>query len=122
MPPLDVSVVIVNWNTREMVLRLLASLSTPSTESPHELELIVVDNDSSDGSVEAIRREFPVVKLVAQSENRGFAGGVNPGVSVATKPLVLLLDTDAETSRGSIEEAARYMTQHPEVGILGPRS
>ena len=63
-----------------MVLRLLASLSTPSEESAHEVELIVVDNNSSDGSVEAIRREFPGVKLVAQTENRGFAGGVNPGV------------------------------------------
>ena len=75
MPPRGVSVVIVNWNTRELVLRLLASLSTPNEESAHELELIVVDNNSSDGSVEAIRREFPAVKLVAQAENRGFPGG-----------------------------------------------
>ena len=104
-----VSVVIVNWNTRDMVFDCWRSLSTPDEESAHELELIVVDNNSSDGSVEAIRREFPAVKLVAQSENRGFAGGVNPGVEVATQPLVLLLNTDAHTSRESIEEAARYM-------------
>jgi len=121
VPTPGVSVVIVNWNTRDMVLRLLASLSTPSADSAHELELIVVDNDSSDDSVEAVRLEFPNVKLVAQSENRGFAGGVNPGVRVATQPLVLLLNTDAHTSRASIEAVAQYMADHPEVGIVGPQ-
>jgi GT2 family glycosyltransferase len=104
-----------------MVLRLLAGLSEPNEESAHELELIVVDNNSSDGSAEAIRREFPAVRLVAQGENRGFAGGVNPGVQVATQPFVLLLNSDAQTSRASIEEAARYMTESPQVGILGPQ-
>ena len=121
MPPPGVSVVIVNWNTRDMVLRLLASLSTSEPGSGHEVELIVVDNDSGDGSVEAIRSDFPRVKLVAQSQNRGFAGGVNPGLEVAEQPLILLLNSDARTSRASIEEAARYMGDHPEVGVLGPK-
>lgn len=116
-----VSVVIVNWNTRDMVLRLLRSLAGPQSESGHRLELIVVDNNSSDGSVEAVRREFPEVKLVAQTENRGFAGGVNPGVEVATQPLVLLLNSDAHTSRESIEAVARYMTELPDVGVVGPQ-
>ncbi len=121
MPHPGVSVVIVNWNTRDMVLRLLASFSTRAEESAQELELIVVDNDSNDGSVEAIRREFPAVKLVAQTENRGFPGGVNPGYRAATQPLVLLLNSDAETSRASIEAAAQYMAEFPHVGILGPQ-
>jgi len=121
VPHPGVSVIIVNWNTRDMVLRLLASLSTRAEESVQELELIVVDNDSSDGSVDAIRREFPSVKLVAQTENRGFAGGVNPGIQAATQPLVLLLNSDTQTTRASIEEAAQYIAEHPEAGILGPR-
>jgi N-acetylglucosaminyl-diphospho-decaprenol L-rhamnosyltransferase len=75
----SVSVIIVNWNTRDMALRLLKSLSEPD-EAGHHLELIVVDNNSSDDSVGAIRREFPEVTLVAQDDNRGFAGGVTPGV------------------------------------------
>ena len=116
-----VSVVIVNWNTRDMVLRLLASISKRDDESMDQLELIVVDNHSSDGSVEEIRRAFPNVKLVAQNGNRGFAGGVNPGVRVATQPLVLLLNTDVQTSRSSIAQAARYMAEHLEAGILGPQ-
>lgn len=118
-----VSVIIVNWNTRDMVLRLLASLSTPTVEhdSVHELELVVVDNNSSDGSVESIESEFPETKLIAQSENLGFAGGVNAGLKVATKPLVLLLNSDTKTSRASIEETAIYMSEFPEVGILGPQ-
>ena len=121
MPPPGVSVVIVNWNTRDMVLRLLGELSAPAEECGHELELIVVDNDSSDDSVEAIRREYPDVTLVAQGENLGFAGGVNPGVEVATQPFVLLLNTDAHTSRESIEAVARYMADCPEVGVVGPQ-
>jgi len=121
LPPPGVSVVIVNWNTRDMVLRLLESLTEPAEGSGHQLELIVVDNNSSDGSVEAIRREFPQVELVAQRENEGFAGGVNPGVRVATQPLVLLLNTDARTTRKSIEEVAAYMSALPEVGVVGPR-
>ena len=104
-----------------MVLRLLASLSSSTSRSGCELELIVVDNHSADDSVEAIRRDFPDVKLIAQNENRGFAGGVNPGVAVATQPLLLLLNTDAQTSCESISQAARYMSRFPEVGVLGPQ-
>ena len=91
MSPPGVSVIIVNWNTQDMVLRLLRSLSSPKEARALELELIVVDNNSSDGSVEAIRREFPAVKLVAQ------------------------------TSPTSIAEAAQYMAEFPQVGVLGPR-
>jgi glycosyltransferase involved in cell wall biosynthesis len=82
-------VIIVNWNTQDLVLRLLRSLSSSNEAREHELELIVVDNNSSDGGVEAIRREFPAVKLVAQ------------------------------TSPASIEEAARYMADFPQFGGLG---
>ena len=121
MPSIGVSVIIVNWNTRDMVLSLLTSLSTPAESPGLELELIVVDNNSSDGSVQAIRDEFPAVKLVAQSENHGFAGGVNPGTKEATQPLVLLLNSDTQTSRASIREAALYMARCPKVGILGPQ-
>ncbi len=104
-----------------MVLRLLGSLSAPNEESAAEIEMIVVDNDSSDGSVEAIRSEFPTVELVAHAENRGFAAGVNSGVWVATQPLVLLLNTDVQTSRASIEAAAQYMVRSAQAGILGPQ-
>jgi hypothetical protein len=109
----------INWNTRDMILSLLGSLS--ATEHEHDLELIVVDNDSSDNSAEAIRQQFPDAKLVPQTENLGFARGVNAGMEVATLPLVLLLNTDAQTSRASIEEMAQYMAEFPQVGILGPR-
>ena len=119
--PQGVSIIIVNWNTREMVLRLLATLSASDDDSAQEVELIVVDNNSRDGSVEAIRKEFPGVKLLAESDNLGFAGGVNRGIEVATQPLVLLLNSDAETSLASVTESARYMAEHPQVGILGPR-
>ncbi len=115
-----VSVVVVNWNTKEMVCELLDGLlRDESCEFP--LELIVVDNNSTDGSADAIEAQLPAVKVVRQTQNRGFAGGVNPGVRVATQPLVLLLNSDARTTRASIAELAEYMHSHPEVGVVGPR-
>lgn len=114
-----VSVVIVNWNTRDLVLRLLADLSRSTAGI--ELELIVVDNHSSDGSIESIRSAFPNVLTIAQDDNRGFAGGVNPGVAVASAPFVMLLNSDTRTTPEAIEAIARYMANRPEVGIAGPR-
>ncbi len=121
VPPPGVSVIIVNWNTRDEALRLLSGLVTGADESEVELEIIVVDNQSQDGSAETIRRKYPGVRVVEQAENRGFAGGVNAGARVATQPLLLLLNTDVETSPVSIEEVARYMARVPRVGVLGPR-
>ena len=72
------SVVVPTYNRAALLGRCIDSVLAQTVA---DLELIVVDNNSSDDSVEAIRREFPAVKLVAQAENRGFAGGVNPGVS-----------------------------------------
>lgn len=125
---LGVSIVIVNWNTRDRVIRLLRGLvgtpESPRTSAvppPLPIEVVVVDNNSSDGSVAAIRREFPEVKVLELTQNRGFAGGVNPGAAASTMPLLLLLNSDTETTADAVAATARYMEEHPEVGILGPQ-
>jgi len=120
-PSSGVSVVIVSWNTREMLLELLRELTAPQSTGTHELEVVVVDNHSSDGTVEAVRREFPTVNLIVNDENEGFAAGVNAGARAATQSLLLLLNADAVTSLASVEEVARYMDQNPRVDILGPK-
>ncbi len=117
------SVVIVNWNTKELLLQVLADF-LPSDRG-REIEVLVVDNASADGSVEAARERFPVaefpeLRFLVQESNLGFAGGVNIGFAASRHPLILLLNTDVRTSASDIEALAAYVDQHAEVGIAGP--
>ena len=84
----DVSIIIVNWNTRDILRDCLASVY----EQTHGItfELIVVDNASSDGSAEMVKQEFPQVYLVGNSENRGFAAANNQGIQIAQGRYILL--------------------------------
>jgi GT2 family glycosyltransferase len=95
----SVSVVIVNFNTREALRRCLASLSEAA-------EVIVVDNASSDGSAEMVSKDFPLVRLIANKENKGFGAANNQGIDLATQPLVLLLNSDAYATPGAIATLA----------------
>lgn len=98
----EVSVVVVSYNTRELLQRCLASLSG--------CEVIVVDNASHDGSSEMVAADFPHVELIRNQENRGFGAANNQGVQVATKPLVLFLNSDAYAVEGSVEQLEEVFT------------
>lgn len=111
--PSDVSVVIVSHNTRDLLRRALASL-------PPECEVVVVDNASSDGSVDVVRSEFPSVRLVANEENIGFGAANNQGLRLASRPLVLLLNSDAEALPGAVAKLARVFAD-PTVVAAGGR-
>jgi Predicted glycosyltransferases len=78
---MDISVIVVNWNVRELLRRCLHSVLNPT--SGVALEVIVVDNGSTDGSIEMVRQEFPTVRLIANSDNRGFPAANNQGIAVA---------------------------------------
>jgi len=93
-PAGDVSVVIVNFNTKNALRRCLLSLD-------EAVEVIVVDNGSTDGSVEMLQ-EFSHARLIQNSANRGFGAANNQGIQAATRPLVLLLNSDAYATRGSV--------------------
>lgn len=84
-----------------------------------DLEIIVVDNASGDGSADMISDEFPDVHVIRLSENRGFAGGNIPGMKMASGKYILLLNSDAFISEGVLEKTILYMDQHPKIGILG---
>lgn len=113
-----VSVVIVSWNTRQLLLDALASFLPFQGVSG---EVIVVDNASEDGSPEAVEEQYPDVRLIRSDRNLGFAGGVNVGLRAAEHPYVLLLNTDTTVVGNALEALIAYAEAHPEAGIVGPR-
>ncbi len=112
----DVSIVIVNWNTRELLRNCLQSIMD-QTQAAHEV--IVVDNNSSDGSAQMVRDSFPDVVLIANSDNKGFAGANNQGLRIVRGGHVLLLNPDTLILEGAIDKSLAWLAQRPDVGCLG---
>lgn len=112
----QIAVVIVNHNTREHLRQCLASLLL---ESPSEI--VVVDNASTDGSVEMVRSEFPGVKLQDNSRNFGYGAAANQGMAGCTAEYVLLLNGDTHVSAGTLDALADYLDNNPAAAIAGPR-
>lgn len=96
------SVVIPNWNGRDLLEKYLPSVAEALAGDP-ENELIVVDNGSSDGSAQFVQANFPGVKLMALDRNLGFGGGSNTGVRAAKNDIVVLLNSDMRVERGFLE-------------------
>lgn len=115
----DVSIIIVNWNTREILRDCLRSVYENAGEI--DFDVIVVDNASTDGSVEMVRREFDKVQLIANPENRGFAAANNQGMEVAAGRYMLLLNSDTIVLDGAIAKTAAFADAHPEAAVVGCR-
>jgi hypothetical protein len=116
-----VSVIIVSWNVRALLLECLRSL-TDSRPAARALEIIVVDSHSADGTVEAVSQAYPDVVLLPQSENVGFARGNNIGLAAARGAHLLLLNPDTVVHDDAIERMAAYLDANPQVGIVGPHT
>jgi hypothetical protein len=114
----SLSVVIVSWNTKALLLDALRSFLPLRGITG---EVLVVDNASSDGSAEAAEREFPEVRVIRNQRNLGFAGGVNVGLAAAQEPLICLLNTDTLVTGDALPRLVEYAASHPEAGIVGPR-
>lgn len=114
----EVSVVIVTWNCEQFIADCLRSLIS---QLPLQSEIIVVDNASSDRTVEAIRSVSPFVKLIQNEQNLGFAGGNNLGIEAATGEYVCLVNPDMIVCERCIPRMIEYMKQHGEAGLLGPK-
>ncbi|MBO0703313.1 MAG: glycosyltransferase family 2 protein [Candidatus Dormibacteraeota bacterium] len=112
-----VSVIIVNYNTRDLLLQCLDALEQ-ATDAPHEV--IVVDNGSSDGSADAVEQRFRKA-IVVRHQNVGFGRGNNAGLQQAAGRFVLLLNSDVVVKRGCVDRLADHLLLHPEVGAVGPR-
>jgi len=115
---LDVSVVIVSWNVHHLLRQCLRSVFDTQGLV---LEVIVVDNASTDGSVDMVRREFPGVHLIANADNRGFPAANNQGIRVARGRYVFLVNSDAEVLGDALAAMVAFADAHPEVGVVGPQ-
>jgi GT2 family glycosyltransferase len=117
--PVDVSVVIVNWNARALLRNCLRSIADQTRLSSYEI--IVVDNDSTDGSQEMLRSEFPGVIAVLNEQNVGFAGGNNQALRIARGRYVLLLNPDTLVLDGAIDTCVAYADtlRDRHVGVIG---
>ncbi len=113
------SIIIVNWNVRELLRACLRSIFTQAGKL--DLEVIVVDSASSDGSAAMVAEEFPQAVLLAQTENVGFPRGNNIGLAAAAGRYVLLLNPDTVVVGEALQTLVAYLDDHPEVGVAGPQ-
>ncbi|MEF2146353.1 MAG: glycosyltransferase family 2 protein [Desulfovibrionaceae bacterium] len=115
----ELSVVIVNYNTRELLADCLESLRThlPATE----VEVIVVDNASSDGSREMVQTRFPEVRLICSKENLGFGRANNLGVQESSGKYLFLFNSDAVLREDTATALRHVLEERPETGVAGPR-
>jgi GT2 family glycosyltransferase len=114
-----VSVIIVSWNARNYLEQCLASLTDKVCRYP--MEIIVVDNASSDGSPECVEGRFPHVRLIKSGANLGFAKGNNLGIAQSNGRYLCLINSDVKVLKNCITRLVDYCEQHPRVGMVGPR-
>lgn len=116
----DITAVIVTWNTRDLLARCLAALRRhPATG--RSLEIIVVDNGSSDGTDAFLRREHPEVRLVANRQNLGYTRANNQGIALARGRYLLLINSDAFIEEGTLDRMLEVIEAEPRVAVVGPR-
>ncbi len=113
------SVLIVNWNTRDLLDACLASLEKHSPSEP--MEIIVVDNASRDGSAEMVRTKHPTVRLIEPKANTGYAKGNNLAMAAARGEWLLTLNPDTEVYEDTLQKAIDKLWSHPKWGALGVR-
>ena len=116
---LDLSVVIVNWNTCDLLRMCLASVFRYMQGIAYEV--FVVDNASSDGSSDMVAQEFPAARVIRNTENVGFSRANNQAIRLTSSRYVLLLNSDTELRSPALPEIVSFMDQHPSVGICGTK-
>jgi len=114
---IDLSIVIVSWNTKEYLLPCLTSIFEKGQRMASEV--ILVDNGSQDGGRIEVKRAFPSVHIIENEKNLGFAKAVNQGLQKASGRYVLLLNPDTQMKEGAIERLVSFMDAHSDVGVAG---
>ncbi len=113
----DVSVIIVNYNVREFLEQAIRSVELASATL--SVEIFVVDNDSSDGSVDMVRSQFPDVQVIANRENTGFSKANNQAIKIANGRYLLILNPDTIIREDTLSSLVDFMDDHPEAGAAG---
>ena len=119
MPDLELSVTICSWNTQDDLRACLASLEAARGEAA--FEVIVIDNNSEDGSPDMVEAEFPAVRLYRMSQNLGFTGGHNFALQERRGRHAFLLNSDATVHPGAIRSMLDFVSANPQAGIIGPK-
>ena len=114
---IDISIVIVSFNTREILLRCLSSVQKHTKEISYEV--IVIDNASEDGTVEVVTKKFHDVKIIANKYNRGFSAANNQGIILSKGRKIVFLNPDTMLTENSFKKINTYMQANPEFSILG---
>jgi N-acetylglucosaminyl-diphospho-decaprenol L-rhamnosyltransferase len=114
---IDLSIVVLSWNVRDLLKRCVASLRSDR----FALEIIVVDNASRDDSVAMVRETYPHVTVIANAENRGFTGGNNQGIAASHGRHVMVLNPDTEVLGDALDRLVIHLDEHPNVGAIGPQ-
>jgi N-acetylglucosaminyl-diphospho-decaprenol L-rhamnosyltransferase len=115
--PLDLSIIIVNWNTRDLLIQCLQSVY--DTTSNLDLEVVVVDNASTDGSQAVVRQQFPHIHLISNRENVGFARANNQAMRASKGRYALLLNSDALLLANAVQVMISLAEANPRAGIIG---
>ncbi len=116
---MDLSVIVLSWNTRELLKNCLRSVLSKS--GGLAFEVLVVDNASEDGSREMVETAFPSVQLIANPDNIGFGAGNNSALPRARGRYILFLNSDTIVTEGALNAMVAYADESPDVGILGPK-
>lgn len=117
MPAHSLAVAVLNWNGLSLLQTYLAGVVQDA--APHTVYLI--DNDSSDGSLEFVRSHFPQVKCIQTGANLGYAGGYNEGIKHIEEEVIVLLNSDVRTTPGWLDPVLAHLEQHPNCGALQPK-
>jgi len=116
---MDLSIIIVSWNTRELLQRCLEVIFYSSTQ--YSFDVWVIDNASTDHSASMIQNEFPHIHLIVSNENLGFAHANNLAIAQTSARYVMLLNPDTEIDRYVIDLLINYMDTHPDIGASSPK-
>lgn len=121
MATTDLSVIILSFNTRNLLRRCLQSVEESIKNFP-SVEIIVVDNASTDGSGQMVKKEFPQMKLIENKKNLGYAGGNNSGLKKAKGRFIIFLNSDTEIYPDALKETVKFMETDSRIGAMTPKT
>lgn len=113
----DLSIIIVSWNTKKLVMDCIESIKTTTKKISYDI--FVVDNASSDGTVEMLKTEFKDINIIENKINNGFAKANNQAIKLSSSRFIMLLNPDTVVQDNSLDTMVKYLEEHDEVGIVG---
>lgn len=116
---MELSVIIISYNVCDYLREAIRSVMSAS--QGHETEILVVDNNSNDGSVSMVESEFPEVRLIASGSNEGFSAACNRGITASSGDFILILNPDTVVFPDAVSKALLFMRSHPDAGAAGAR-